>query len=161
MGGQPQPGHLDLDRAFAAIATLPDGEVLVAGGGGPSGALASAEIWDPRAGCWTQAQSMYQARVGATATGRTRSSFVRSLTAPGLPARRMRASLVLLPLSGRPGTAGAGSARLRASRGTLAALQGLHGDRWKASEAGGVGSKPTEGTRTSSHLGRHHLHIWQ
>jgi hypothetical protein len=124
----------------------------VAGGGGPSGALASAEIWDPRAGCWTQAQSMYQARVGATATGRTRSSFVRSLTAPGLPARRMRASLVLLPLSGRPGTAGAGSARLRASRGTLAALQGLHGDRWKASEAGGVGSKPTEGTRR--------LHIW-
>jgi hypothetical protein len=57
VGGQPSPGTwtstgpLNTGRAFAATATLPDGEVLVAGGGGPSGALASAEIWGgpPRA----------------------------------------------------------------------------------------------------------------
>jgi hypothetical protein len=50
---------------------LPDGMVLVAGGGNdPNGAnaLASAELYDPGSGSWTATASMVVARVGSTAT---------------------------------------------------------------------------------------------
>jgi hypothetical protein len=50
---------------------LPDGRVLVAGGGNdPDGAdaLASAELYDPGSGSWTATASMVVARVGSTAT---------------------------------------------------------------------------------------------
>jgi N-acetylneuraminic acid mutarotase len=48
---------------------LPDGGVLVAGGyTGGGGALASAELYDPRSGSWTTTARMIEARGGYTAT---------------------------------------------------------------------------------------------
>jgi hypothetical protein len=50
-------------------ATLfPSGKVLIAGGEGDSGVLASAELYDPAAGTFTPTGSMTVARVGPTAT---------------------------------------------------------------------------------------------
>jgi N-acetylneuraminic acid mutarotase len=47
---------------------LPNGRVLVAGGGNASGALASAEVYDPAIGQWTPTVSMNTARTLHTAT---------------------------------------------------------------------------------------------
>jgi hypothetical protein len=46
---------------------LPNGQVLVAGGGNP-GELASAELYDPATGTWMRTRSMNIARFGHTAT---------------------------------------------------------------------------------------------
>ncbi len=42
--------------------------MLVAGGFGADGGLASAELYDPRSGSWTATGSMIEARIGHTAT---------------------------------------------------------------------------------------------
>ena len=47
---------------------LPNGKVLVAGGGGTSGTLASAELYDPASGTWTATGSLVTARSVHTAT---------------------------------------------------------------------------------------------
>ena len=51
-------------RAQAACVTLANGTVLVTGGDGGSGALSSAEIFDPIAGAWTPAGNLTSAREG-------------------------------------------------------------------------------------------------
>ena len=58
-------------RVFFTATRLADGKVLVAGGfanGDGSGALASAELYDPRAGTWQATGAMHEARAGHTAT---------------------------------------------------------------------------------------------
>ena len=57
-------------RNEPALAPLPDGDVLAAGGyrGGPANLLASAERYDVATGSWTPAGSLAEARYGATAT---------------------------------------------------------------------------------------------
>ncbi len=47
---------------------LPNGKVLVAGGGDSSGVLASAELYDPASGTWSATGSLGTARYGHTAT---------------------------------------------------------------------------------------------
>ena len=58
-------GGLRDARTGAAIASLPDGRVVIAGGSGADGPLASAEIFDPTTGAWTPTGSLAQARSGA------------------------------------------------------------------------------------------------
>ncbi|MGH9170669.1 MAG: kelch repeat-containing protein [Acidimicrobiales bacterium] len=53
-------------QSFAAVATLPGGDVLVAGGIGSARApIASAEVYDTATGTWKSIASMPQARAGA------------------------------------------------------------------------------------------------
>ncbi len=54
-------------RAYHVAALLPDGTVLVAGGLGPNGALASAERFDPLADMWLPADRMHASRFEARA----------------------------------------------------------------------------------------------
>ena len=54
-------------RALPMSVTLPDGSVLVAGGGDGPTVLASAEIYDPRTGSWRATTPMGTPRVGASA----------------------------------------------------------------------------------------------
>jgi hypothetical protein len=64
-------GAMTQDRAYHTATLLPDGRVLVAGGfGGGSNAraVATAEIFDPRAGTWTATGAMDQARAGHAAS---------------------------------------------------------------------------------------------
>jgi hypothetical protein len=53
---------------FQVATVLHDGKVLVAGGRGILGDLASAELYDPRIGTWTATANMIEARNGHTAT---------------------------------------------------------------------------------------------
>jgi hypothetical protein len=55
-------------RYYGTTTLLPNGKVLVAGGYGASGYLASAEMYDPATGAWTATGSMTTARYGHTAT---------------------------------------------------------------------------------------------
>jgi hypothetical protein len=50
-----------------AATLLPDGSVLVAGGGG-DGMLTFAELYDPASGSWTATPRMTETRIGHTAT---------------------------------------------------------------------------------------------
>jgi WD40 repeat protein len=59
-------GSLAAGRYYHAATLLPNGKVLVTGGGGTM--LASAELYDSASGTWTPAASMTQARRGHTAT---------------------------------------------------------------------------------------------
>jgi N-acetylneuraminic acid mutarotase len=64
-------GSMVAARAGHTATLMPDGKVLVAGGGkiiGPSGGLGSAELYDPSSGSWTATGSMASLRQGATAT---------------------------------------------------------------------------------------------
>jgi N-acetylneuraminic acid mutarotase len=60
-------GNMTTARCCHIAALLPDGTVLVAGGGGPE-ELSSAEIYDPGAASWTFTASMITARGNYTAT---------------------------------------------------------------------------------------------
>lgn len=62
----PTPGPMAEARTGAASAALPDGRVLVSGGAGASGALASAELFNPD-GSFSPAAPMLAARSGHTA----------------------------------------------------------------------------------------------
>src|SRR5437588_289177 len=59
---------LNMGRGDHTATLLPNGKVLVAGGQGNSGVLASAELYDPVAYTWTNTGSLAAARYGHTAT---------------------------------------------------------------------------------------------
>lgn len=61
-------GNLQIARHFHSATLLADGKVLVAGGAGAGGDLASAEIYDPATGQWALTGTMSQVRNGHTAT---------------------------------------------------------------------------------------------
>jgi hypothetical protein len=61
-------GSLAVGRKQHTATLLPNGKVLVAGGLGEPGVLASAELYDPVTGTWTSAGSMGAARYLHTAT---------------------------------------------------------------------------------------------
>ncbi len=66
-------GRMHQARSGATATLLPGGQVLVVGGEGQVGnarmrALASAEVYDPHTGIWTETGRMQVARNGATAT---------------------------------------------------------------------------------------------
>jgi len=61
-------GSMSVSRYYHTATLLPDGRVLVSGGSNDSGALGSAEIYDPALGTWSPTPSMSTARLGHTAT---------------------------------------------------------------------------------------------
>jgi Kelch motif/Galactose oxidase, central domain len=61
-------GNLKTARFHHTATLLPDGRVLVAGGGDQSGSLRSAELYDPASGTWSAAHSLKTARDSQTAT---------------------------------------------------------------------------------------------
>ena len=61
-------GSLNTARTGHVATLLPNGEVLVAGGGNATGFLPSAELYDPATGKWTVSGSMATARGQQTAT---------------------------------------------------------------------------------------------
>jgi Kelch motif len=58
-------GSMNTNRFGDTATLLPNGKVLVAGGADHNGYLASAELYDPTSGTWTNTGSM-AARVGTT-----------------------------------------------------------------------------------------------
>src|SRR5207248_3447023 len=60
-------GSLRDGRAYHTATRLSDGRILVAGGLGSAGYLASAEIYDPATGTWTPTGSMATVRETQTA----------------------------------------------------------------------------------------------
>jgi hypothetical protein len=61
-------GSLATARYSHTATLLPNGKVLVAGGAGASGTLASAELYDPASDRWTATGSLATARNNYTAT---------------------------------------------------------------------------------------------
>ena len=61
-------GSLNIARDSHTATLLPNGEVLVAGGGNYNGTLTEAELYNPFTGIWTPTGSMNTARAGHTAT---------------------------------------------------------------------------------------------
>ena len=61
-------GSLNTARYAHTATLLPNGKVLVAGGGGSSGFLSSVELYDPASGTWTATGSLNAARYLHTAT---------------------------------------------------------------------------------------------
>ncbi len=61
-------GSLGTARHKHTATLLPDGKVLVVGGVGSSGYLASAELYDPATGVWSATGSLTTARYNHTAT---------------------------------------------------------------------------------------------
>jgi len=60
--------HMDAGRRAPTATLLYDGKVLVAGGAGAKGALASAELYDPLRDAWSAAGAMTTPRRGHSAT---------------------------------------------------------------------------------------------
>ena len=67
-GGWTATGSLATGRYAHTATLLPNGRVLVAGGWGDEGILASAELYDPASGTWTATGSLATARNLHTAT---------------------------------------------------------------------------------------------
>ncbi|MCX6388254.1 MAG: kelch repeat-containing protein, partial [Solirubrobacterales bacterium] len=61
-------GSLTDARQAQTATLLPNGKVLIAGGNGSSGHLASAELYDPATGVFTPTGSLTDARYSATST---------------------------------------------------------------------------------------------
>jgi hypothetical protein len=61
-------GAMASPRRHHTATLLPNGKVLVAGGAGPQGPLATAELYDPASGTWSTTGSMHSARDSHTAT---------------------------------------------------------------------------------------------
>src|SRR5262249_36736114 len=61
-------GNLNAAREYHTATLLPNGKVLVAGGGDRNGALNSAELYDPASETWTTTGSLNTARALHTAT---------------------------------------------------------------------------------------------
>jgi WD40 repeat protein len=61
-------GSMATTRQFHTATLLPSGKVLVAGGGGSSGSLSSAELYDPATGTFTTTGAMATARRYHSAT---------------------------------------------------------------------------------------------
>jgi hypothetical protein len=61
-------GNLTAARSIHTATPLQDGKILVAGGYGATGALASAELYDPASGTWTPTGRLNTARYYHTAT---------------------------------------------------------------------------------------------
>src|SRR6266446_5765616 len=61
-------GRMATVRIAHTATLLPNGQVLVAGGNGSIGTLASAELYDPASGLWRETGSMATARYSHTAT---------------------------------------------------------------------------------------------
>ncbi len=68
VGGWAGTGSMAAARVFHSATLLPDGKVLVAGGGFGSTVTASAELYDPRAGTWSPTGGMRTTRSFHTAT---------------------------------------------------------------------------------------------
>ena len=66
--GWASAGSMSTARYSHTTTLLPDGTALVVGGVGPTGALASAELYDPVSGTWSTTGSMAFARSSHTAT---------------------------------------------------------------------------------------------
>jgi hypothetical protein len=67
-GAWTETGCLATARGSHTATLLPNGKVLVAGGGGTSGVLASAELYNPASGTWTDTGSLAPWRYAHTAT---------------------------------------------------------------------------------------------
>jgi uncharacterized repeat protein (TIGR01451 family) len=67
-GFAPSLGNLATARWYQTSTLLPNGQVLIAGGQGLSGYLASAELYDPTSQTFTTTGSMIAPRAGHTAT---------------------------------------------------------------------------------------------
>jgi len=61
-------GSMHETRALQTATLLPSGLVLIAGGNGAQGTLASAELYHPNTGSWASTGSMHEPRVQYTAT---------------------------------------------------------------------------------------------
>lgn len=57
-------GSMNVARNSPGTAVLPDGRVLVQGGGNASGAINSAEIYDPSTGTWTPTSNILEGHAG-------------------------------------------------------------------------------------------------
>ncbi len=66
-GGWSKAASMSTQRALPMSVTLPNGSVLVAGGGSGPSVLDSAEIYDPQTGRWTSTAPMGTPRVGGSA----------------------------------------------------------------------------------------------
>jgi hypothetical protein len=61
-------GAMNIARILPTVTLLPNGKVLVTGGGTPDGITATAELYDPAVGTWTATGSMTSPRWFDTAT---------------------------------------------------------------------------------------------
>jgi hypothetical protein len=61
-------GNLNINRSAQSAVLLTNGKVLIAGGSNTSGAIATAELYNPANGTFTESGSLVVARFGQTAT---------------------------------------------------------------------------------------------